>query len=51
VPPCDTKHFQLDGMETLDYTTYIGNGILGTRLYLLKEDTDTLPNARKHSKR
>jgi hypothetical protein len=50
VPPCDSEHFHLDGLEAFDYTSYIGNTIWGAKLYLLKEGKDTFPQARRHSK-
>ena len=46
--PCDSKHFQLDRIETFDKTKFLKNAILGVRLYLLNEGTDTLPHARRH---
>jgi len=49
VPPCDSKHFQLDGLENFDYTSYLTNVIWGAKLYLLKEGIDTFPHARRHS--
>ena len=48
MPPCDSKHFQLDGLENFDYTTYVRNSIWGGRLYLLKESIDTIPRARRN---
>jgi len=51
VPPCDSKHFQLDGLENFDYTSYLTNVIWGAKYYLLKEGTDTFPHARRRSKR
>jgi hypothetical protein len=51
VPPCDTKHFQLDRIETIDATEFIKNACWGVKLYLLKEGTETLPRARRHYKR
>jgi len=46
VPPSDNKHFQLDGIENFDYTSYIRNCAWGAKLYLLKEGTDIFPHAR-----
>jgi hypothetical protein len=51
VPPCDSRHFQLDRIETMDFTVFMKNALLGARLYLLKEGTETLPHARRHYKR
>jgi len=51
VPPCDSKHFQLDRIENFDYTSYLEKCIWGAKLYLLKEGTDTFPHARRHSRR
>jgi len=51
VPPCDSKHFQLDGLETFHYTSYLTNFIWGAKLYLLKEGKVTFPHARRHSTR
>ena len=48
VPPCDSKHFQLDRIDALDETKFYKNAALGARLYLLNEGTDTLPHARRH---
>jgi hypothetical protein len=48
VPPCDSKHFQLDRLETFDYTSYLRNCTWGGKLYLLKEAADTFPHARRH---
>ena len=48
VPPCDSKHFQLDRIETFDKTKFAKNALLGVRMYLLNEGTDTLPHARRH---
>jgi len=51
VPPCDTKHFQLDRIETIDATEFFKNASWEAKLYLLKEGTETLPRARRHYKR
>jgi hypothetical protein len=51
VPPCDSKHFQLDGLETIEPTEYYKNAIWGAKLYLLKEGAETLPCARRHYRR
>jgi hypothetical protein len=48
VPPWDSMHFNLHGIENMDQTEFIKNAILGARMYLLKEGTDTLPHARRH---
>ena len=48
LPSCDSKHFQLDRIETLDFTSSYKDLLLGGRLYLLNEGTDTLPHARRH---
>jgi hypothetical protein len=48
VPPCDSKHFQLDALETIDTETYFKNALEGGRLYLLKEGPETWPRARRH---
>ena len=48
MPPCDSKHFQLDRIDALDETKFYKNAALGARLYLLNEGTDTLPHARRH---
>jgi hypothetical protein len=49
VPPCDSKHFQLDGMETFDYKSFLKKVSWGVKLYLLKESTDIFPHERRHS--
>jgi hypothetical protein len=49
VPLWDSKHFQLDRMETVDHTEFIKNAAWGARLYLLKEGTNTFSHARRHS--
>jgi hypothetical protein len=51
VPPCDSEHFKLKGLDSIDNAIYLKNAIMGTRLYLLKEHTDTLPHARRHYNR
>jgi hypothetical protein len=48
LPPCDSKHFPLDGIETIENTTFFKNALQGGKLYLLKEGTETLPRARRH---
>jgi hypothetical protein len=48
VPPCDSKHFQLDGLETIEAETFFKNALWGGKLYLLKEGPETLPHARRH---
>jgi hypothetical protein len=48
VPICDGMHFKLDGLETFDQREYFKNAIWGAKLYLLKEEADTLPHARTH---
>jgi hypothetical protein len=48
VPPCDSKNFQLDRIETFETTEYLKNGFWGAKLYLLKEGAETLPRARSH---
>jgi hypothetical protein len=51
VPTWDSQHFQLDKMETIDHIEFIKNGILGAKLYLLKEGTNAFSHARRHFKR
>jgi len=51
LPPCDSKHFLLDRIETFDPISFVRNSILGARIYLLKESTDTFPQARRHFRR
>ena len=51
VPRCDSKHFLLDRIETLDFPTFLRNCMWGARLYLLNEKTDAIPQAKKHLKR
>jgi hypothetical protein len=41
-------HFIMDKLENADAREFIKNGMLGARLYLLKEGADTLPSARRH---
>ena len=48
VPPCDSEHFKLKGLDSTDNAMYLKNAIIGARLYLLKEHTDTFPHARRH---
>ena len=48
LPPCDSKHFQLDRIETIENSTYLKNALQGGKLYLLKEGIETLPHARRH---
>jgi hypothetical protein len=48
VPACDSMHFKMDGLDTLDHREYFKAAILGAKLYLLKEGADTLPSARRH---
>jgi hypothetical protein len=48
VPPCDSKHFQLDRIETIEIAEYFKNAMWGKKLYLLKEGAETLPRARRH---
>jgi hypothetical protein len=49
VPPCDSKHFQLDRLETFDYASYVRNTIWEGRYFLLKDSRDALPETRKHA--
>jgi hypothetical protein len=49
VSPCDSKHFQLDRLETFDFASYFRNGIWGAKCFLLKESGDVFPQARKHA--
>jgi hypothetical protein len=51
VLPCDKKDFNLDCLDTIDYTDVFRNAIIGGRKYLLKEHADTLPYAKKHYRR
>jgi hypothetical protein len=48
VPPCDSKHFQLDRVETIEIAEYFNNALWGRKLYLLKEGAETLPHAKSH---
>jgi len=48
VPPCDSKHFQLNKLENIESTSYFKRAMWGAKLYLLKEGTETLPHARRH---
>jgi hypothetical protein len=48
VPPCDSKHFQLDRLETFEKRAFFKNAVCGAKLYLLKEGTETLPQSRRH---
>jgi hypothetical protein len=48
VPPCDSKHFQLDKIENIEIASYFKNALWGGKLYLLKEGIETLPHARRH---
>jgi len=47
VPPCDSKHFQLDRIETIDNRAFYKKAAWGAKLYLLKEGRETLPHARR----
>jgi hypothetical protein len=49
VPPCDSKHFQLDVLETFDYTSFLIDTIQGGQYFLLKESADAFPQRRKHA--
>jgi len=51
VPQCDSKHFLLDRIETLDFASHLVNCAWGARLYLLNESIDTIPQAKWHLKR
>jgi hypothetical protein len=51
VPPCDTKHFQVDRIKTIDFTAFFKNICWGGKLYLLKEGTEKMSCARRHYKR
>jgi hypothetical protein len=48
LPPCDSRHFQLDRIETIENTAFFKSALLGGKLYLLKEGIETLPHARRH---
>jgi len=48
VPPCDSKHFKLDKLETIENKPYFKKAVWGAKLYLLKEGIETLPHARRH---
>jgi hypothetical protein len=48
VPSCDSKHFQLDTVETIEIAEYFKNALWGRKLYLLKEGAETLPRAKSH---
>jgi hypothetical protein len=48
VPPFDSKHFQLDTVETSEIAEYFRNALWGRKLYLLKKGAETLPRARRH---
>jgi hypothetical protein len=48
VLPYDKKDFNLDNLEDIDFTHYYKNTIIGGKKYLLKEDIDTLSDAKKH---
>ena len=48
MPPCDSKHFQLDRLETIESTAFFKNAFLGAKLNILKEGTEILPHARRH---
>jgi hypothetical protein len=49
VPPCDSKHFQLDELEIFDSASYFRNEIWGGICFLLKESADAIPQKRKHA--
>jgi hypothetical protein len=51
VLPSDKKDFSLDHLESINYMQYYRNIIIAGKKYLLKEDTDTLPQARSHYRR
>jgi hypothetical protein len=51
VPPCDSEHFKLEGLDSTDNAMCLKNIIMGMRLYLLKEHTDILPHAIRHYNR
>jgi hypothetical protein len=51
VLPCDKNDFNLNDLENFDHPKFFKNAIMGGRKYLLKEDTDTLPHARRHYRR
>jgi hypothetical protein len=48
LPSCDSKHFQLDRIETIETTAFFRNATWGVKFYLMKEGTETLPHARRH---
>ena len=48
MPPCDSKHFKLDKLETIENKPYFKKAVWGAKLYLLKEGIETLPHARRH---
>jgi fatty acyl-CoA reductase len=51
VLPCDKKDFNLDNLESINYTQYYKNTIIAGKKYMLKEDIDTLPQAKRHYRR
>jgi fatty acyl-CoA reductase len=45
--PLDRKMFNFDVLE-IDWKPYLGQYVLGTRRFILKEDPSTFPAARSH---
>jgi hypothetical protein len=45
--PQDRKIFNFDVLE-IDWKPYLGQYVLGTRRFILKEDPSTFPAARRH---
>jgi fatty acyl-CoA reductase len=45
--PQDRKIFNFDVLE-IDWKPYLGQYVLGTRRFILKEDPSTFPAARSH---
>ena len=43
----DRRVFQFD-VRTIDWDQYLENYVLGTRHFILKDDPDSVPRARKH---
>lgn len=51
VLPCDKKDFNLDNLEDINYAHFYKDAIMGGKKYILKEQTDTWPHAKKCYKR
>jgi fatty acyl-CoA reductase len=45
--PLDRKTFNFDVTE-IEWKSYLGQYVLGTRKFILKEDPSTFPAARSH---